>query len=91
MGKHFFVLQTIDHARHYKPENKIVIDIPAAVNIFYHPDRIEQHITHVANELLDKWNATFVNKPQVKKKTPKFVFNINVNLQCNKTTFIPKY
>ena len=70
VGKHFFVLQTIDHARHYKPENKIVIDIPAAVNIFYHPDRIEQHITHVATELLDKWNATFVNKPQV-KKTPK--------------------
>ena len=88
---YFFVLQTIDHARHYKPENKIVIDIPAAVNIFYHPDRIEQHITHVANELLDKWNATFVNKPQVKKNPKKFVLDINVNLQCNKTTFIPKY
>ena len=51
----------------YAPENKLVIDIPSAVNIFEDHVGILKHVQDVAYELCDKWNNTYVNQPQVKK------------------------
>ena len=67
VNKFFFVIQTVDKALSYAPENKIVIDIPSAVNIFEDHVGILKHVQDVAYELCDKWNLTFVDKPQVNK------------------------
>ena len=67
MSKFFFVIQTVDKALTYAPENKLVIDIPSAVNIFEDHVGILKHVQDVAYELCDKWNNTYVNQPQVKK------------------------
>ena len=67
VSKFFFVIQTVDKALSYAPENKIVIDIPSAVNIFEDHVGILKHVQDVAYELCDKWNLTYVDKPQVKK------------------------
>ena len=67
VNKFFFVIQTVDKALSYAPENKIVIDIPSAVNIFEDHVGILKHVQDVAYELFDKWNLTFVDKPQVNK------------------------
>lgn len=33
VGKNFFLIETVDNSKHYKPSNKIVIDVQAGVNI----------------------------------------------------------
>ena len=69
MSKYFFVVQTIDRSKSYSPENKIVIDIPAGVTIFEDQLGILTHVKDVAKELAAEWNAAFVDKPKVIKKS----------------------
>ena len=68
VAKYFFVVQTIDGSKSYKPENKLVLDIQAGVTIFEDELGILAHVQEVAKELSDRWNATYVNRPEVSSK-----------------------
>ena len=60
------MIQTIDKSKQYMPENKIVIDIPAGLNIFRDTVGIVNHVKELTEELSKTWNAKFAGKPEVK-------------------------
>ena len=64
MGKTFCLIQTIDRSKHYYPENKIVLDVLAAVKIFDDKIGVVQHVKELTKELCDGWNEKYYNKPQ---------------------------
>ena len=61
----FFLVQTVDHSKHYAPENKIIIDIPAGLNIFGDTVGILKHVQELTRDLADRWNNRYVNNPKV--------------------------
>ena len=65
VGKLFFLIQTKDHAKYYAPENKIVIDIQAGVKFFEDKVGILKHVEELTQELCNKWNDTYLDRPQV--------------------------
>ena len=71
VGKVFFLIQTIDKSKQYMPENKIVIDVPAGLNIFSDSVGIVNHVKELTEELCKTWNAKYAGKPEVK-------FNLNI-------------
>ena len=68
MGKLFFLVQTVDHAKHYSPENKIVIDIQAGIKILEDKVGILKHVEELTRELCRTWNDAYLDRPQVTSK-----------------------
>ena len=68
VNKVFFLVETIDHSKHYKPSSKIIIDVQAGVNLFLDRVGIVKHVVELTKELCDKWNAQYYNQPQVNLK-----------------------
>jgi hypothetical protein len=68
VGKNFFLVETVDNSKHYKPSNKIVIDVQAGVNIFNDRVGIVKHVTDLVDELCAKWNDQYHAQPQVNFK-----------------------
>lgn len=65
VGKNFFLVETVDNSKHYKPSNKIVIDVQAGVNIFHDRVGIVKHVSDLVDELCAKWNDQYHAQPQV--------------------------
>lgn len=65
MQRLFFLVQTVDRSKHYAPENKIVIDVKAGVNIFGNGVDILQHVKNLAAELSNDWNKRYLDAPQL--------------------------
>lgn len=64
MNKAFFMIQTVDRSKHYCPENKIFLDVPAALKIFDDKIGIVQHVKELTKELCDSWNDKYFDQPQ---------------------------
>ena len=68
MNKVFFLVETIDRSKHYKPTNKIIIDVQAGVNLFHDRIGLVKHVVELTKDLCDKWNTKYYNQPQVNLK-----------------------
>ena len=64
VNKAFFMIQTVDRSKHYCPENKIFLDVPAALKIFDDKIGIVQHVKELTKELCDSWNDKYFDQPQ---------------------------
>jgi hypothetical protein len=58
------MIQTVDRSKHYCPENKIFLDVPAALKIFDDKIGIVQHVKELTKELCDSWNDKYFDQPQ---------------------------
>ena len=64
VNKAFFMIETVDRSKHYCPENKIFLDVPAALKIFDDKIGIVQHVKELTKELCDSWNDKYFDQPQ---------------------------
>ena len=76
------MIQTVDRSKHYCPENKIFLDVPAALKIFDDKIGIVQHVKELTKELCDSWNDKYFDQPQAsltftKKYSTHFFSSIN--------------
>ena len=78
VNKVFFLVETIDRSKHYKPTNKIVIDVQAGVNLFHDRIGLVKHVVELTKDLCDKWNTKYYNQPQVNLKK----VNLSLHLLC---------
>ena len=76
MSKVFFLIQTVDGAKHYQPENKIIIDVPSAVKIFDDKIGVVQHVKDLTKELCDTWNQKYFNQPKASLIFTPIIYNM---------------
>ena len=60
VSEYFFMLKVSDWSKEYKPESKIVIDIPSALNFFLiNIEHTKKCIAAKTRELVKEWNNTY--------------------------------
>ena len=63
MSEYFFMLKVSDWSKEYKPESKIVIDIPSALNFFLiNINHTKKCIASKTRELVKEWNDAFFGR-----------------------------
>ena len=83
MSDYFFLLKISDWSKEYKPESKILMDIPSALNFFHKDPKFTlSMITSKVEKLANGWNSVFyktdkevcTNKHRFLTKNPYNVF-----------------
>jgi hypothetical protein len=60
VGRHFFLLKVSDWSKSYKPESKILMDIPSALNFFLRdPKYTLETVRQRLQAFVDLWNSTY--------------------------------
>jgi hypothetical protein len=63
---YFFLLRFIDNSKDYKPDTKIIFDIPSAITFFsLDPQRTKEIVGRKVRHLVKAWNLQYENKINV--------------------------
>jgi hypothetical protein len=66
LAGYFFLIKISDWSKDYKPESKIVLDIPTALNFFSKsPDFTKKMVGDKVRTLIKKWNDKFAGNKEV--------------------------
>ena len=63
VNEYFFMLKVSDWSKEYKPESKIIMDIPSALNFFLiNVEHTRNCISLKTRALIKEWNDTYVGQ-----------------------------
>ena len=78
VSDYFFLLKISDWSKEYKPESKILMDIPSALNFFHKDPKFTlSMITSKVEKLANGWNSVFYKTDKEVGKQTSFLYKKN--------------
>jgi hypothetical protein len=85
VSDYFFLLKISDWSKEYKPESKILMDIPSALNFFHKDPKFTlSMITSKVEKLANGWNSVFYKTDKEVGKQTSFPYKKTHIMYFNK-------